>query len=306
MISTIKSLVLLPIFILILISTCLFGCSANNNKEIKDNTESSNGNNINAHNVTIEDIKKKYGEDKVCDIQMYSEAYALLEMKSDETPLRKFILYNLKTNDEDILPTGIYKVKIAKILNPDMIVLSTTGENYVNSHHEFPHYIQCMRDSENTKANSNGIFTAVDIPKYYSVKELMYFGDKWFTEIIDIKVTLQGMEILFGPIKGKEEDFDLDITIPKTKVSFNEEQNQFVFEFEKTGISNKLNMNNSNRNEYFSSIKVEEGKECSRLIVNLNKSTTKYTVKADIMKDFPLPYMRVDFSNSDYSEVIIK
>ncbi|MFZ5597567.1 MAG: hypothetical protein ACOY31_11215 [Bacillota bacterium] len=255
----------------------------------------------NTSKLTMEDIRAKYTDRKIINVINHGD-YVLVESKSDYPATASwFHWHNLKTGDMDILPTSPNYVRLVEIINENMMLFEANGKNDIGPYHSFPFYIECYRNEEN-----GGQFDFRDryIPKYFTVDQGTFFGNKGDEVISDIRITLTGIEILFKPVKGKEDHFYAGfITIPPTKTRYVKDEHQFIIEFEKTRISEEIKnkgLNVAEENYYLHSVELWEESHSSSVVVNLKDKAKLYT--ADIKKIYDsnsdLPYVQFYFSNN--------
>lgn len=260
----------------------------------------------NANNLTIEDIKEKYKDRTIINIINYKN-YVLVESRYNipgnpqKTYASHFDLYNLSTGDMDLLPTSDNYVQLVKIINEDNLLFLANGKNHSTPHHLFPFYIECYRGEENV--NSQYDFRNRYIPRYLSVDQEEDFGFKGDEVISDIKVTITGLEILFKPAKGKEDEFHAGFTtIPLTATRYIKDNNQFTIKFNKTIIDENITCNGTKINKgnyYINSIELKEINNSSVVIVNLKDTAKFYTADIKKMIDDDLPFVEFYFSTKE-------
>lgn len=113
--------------------------------------------------------------------------------------------YNLVTGDKDVLPTFPYNAKLKEIRNENDIVFTTDGVIEPIGAKYFPKIVECCRFQE-VLGSENDFYQTLE--KFYlPIDQGFDMGTEAHETIRDIKVSLEGAEVLFGPMKGHEIDF---------------------------------------------------------------------------------------------------
>jgi len=249
--------------------------------------------------ITIDEIKQNYEGREIINIIEFKNKYVLVE--SREAGIASgFDLYNLETGDRDILPIGTNYVQLDRIDDENRMIFLADGRNNLNSERGFPFYIVCSRGEENVSSDSD--FIATYQTKYFNVNEVVEFGNKSNEVIADIRITLDGIEILFESVEGKEAEFYAGTTmIPRTKTAYDEDAHQLIITFEETNIGEKIyDLTLREENYYIDSIQVIEENNDSKVIIRLKDSAKYYTAKTGHLTDAGLPYVEFSFiSNVD-------
>lgn len=246
--------------------------------------------------LTLDEIKKKYSNTKIMNIQSIGEENVLVESQQD-TFANKFDIYNLKTGDMDTLPTAPEFVMLEKVVNENYFIFLASGKNSESSIGIFPHLISCIRVKSDT--NKSDDFTSFNEDKFFNLDYPIQSGSKEDSLMSNLNVTFDGLEVLFEPVKGRETQFYAGSSdIPPTKVSYNKDKKQIVFEIETSHLSEKLsNMKKViiDNNEFMSSYEITEKNNKIYLAVTTTNSVKTYMVKT---KQLPngLPYFTVEFS----------
>lgn len=262
----------------------------------------------NTSKLTMEDIRTKYMDRKIVNVINHGD-YVLVESQSDfPVTANWFHWHNLKTGDVDILPTSPNYVRLIEIINENMMLFEASGKNDVGPYRSFPFYIECYRNEEN---GGQFDFRYRHIPKYFSVDQDTFFGNKGDEVISDIRITLTGIEVLFRPVKGKEDEFYAGyIAIPPTGTRYVPDKRQFNIEFQKTGISEDLKKTGlaiNQENYFLYSVELQERGSSTIVIVNLKDSAKLYTagIKTIFDNNSDLPFVEFNFSGiypHDYPE----
>ncbi|WP_069650131.1 hypothetical protein [Caloranaerobacter ferrireducens] len=213
-----------------------------------------------------------------------------------ETYSNKFVLYNLKTGDRDIMPTGIEFVKLEKVENENYIVFLSSGKNSECVFRKFPYYIRCIRIKNDIESTND--FIALEEDKYFKINETISAGSKNCCSLSDIIVTLDGLQVLFEPIPGQEALFyAADTDIPETIIYYDEDKKQMLIEMKDTQIGNSLKEIkeiSTKKNRYINSLRITEKEKNIQLIVNIEDFTEEYIAK---IKKIPsgLPFFEIRF-----------
>lgn len=269
-------------FVILIFGILPIGCT---NQTIK--TESEN-------RLTIEDIKSKYNggnKGQISNLTIYLDHYVLVEY-THNSYTKGFDFYNLKTGDKDTLisETGI-DTKLERIESKDSLVFITDGVRNDNGHKYFPQIIKCYRTQE--VLGDEGEFKQTLHEQYLKVDQGVDMGQDKKETIADIKVSLDGLEVLFEPTKGEELDFYTAYTsIPFTETSYNKDKNQIIVEFRNTNINNRINKSHiDEENRYISSIDIGKDRLNTILKINLKDVARYYSINFSHLEpqidDFP-------------------
>lgn len=289
---------LASIFTIICLGILLISCSSqdinsSNNKEAFQTAAKSNNQNTlenkeelqaekttkNNDKLTLDDVKSKYtgGENgQIVNVTTYNQ-FALIEYINSAN-LHCYDWYNLKTGDKDILPIYGNNAKLEGIKNENDIWFTTDGVCTLNGHRYFPAIIRCYRAQEVT--GYDGDFHMLINNLYMKIDQQFNMGVKSNETIADIKVSLKGVEVLFEPMKGKEDTFYAAYTtVPPTKTSYDIAKNRFIIEFQNTNIDKAYNKSKINeQNRYLSSIDIKRDGLNTILTINLKDTAKYYTI----------------------------
>lgn len=281
--------------IILAYSFILSGC-ANNIKEAKTSSTKKQSPTSNSKTIklTLDDIKKKYTDSKIKNIQNIGEEYVLVESEQD-TLANKFDIYNLKTGAMDTLPTMPEFVTLEKIVNENYFIFLDSGRNSESPFGNFPHLLSCIK----VKSDNNDNFISFQDDKYFNLDYSVQSGSKKDILMSNMNITFDGLQVLFQPLKGKELQFYADFTdIPPTKTSYNKELKQLVFEIETDEISESLKSMkkiNVDNNQYVKSYEITQKDNKTYLIVTVSDLVKTYNIKTKRLPD-QLPYFTVEFS----------
>jgi hypothetical protein len=178
--------------------------------------------NFTKYKLTIKDIKKKYNENEIVEIKKYKDKYILVESKR-KNEVNNFDFYNLETGDWDRLFNDLDYMILLNIKNENELVFLSNGLNNESGFHGFPYIVKFIRYEENPEYDFG--FKRIKEKAYFQLYESILFGNKGDAVISDLKITLDGIEVLFKPQVGKEAGFYADYTnIPVTKTAYNKKR----------------------------------------------------------------------------------
>lgn len=281
--------------ICIIITVLVSGCSLNGTKSSSSNTIS----NKSTNNLTVDEIKQSYAktDEKILNTKEYKN-YVLVESQAP-TLVNHFTLYDLKTGDKDILPSGIDFIDSANIINENHIILNAKGTNSESAMQIFPFEIDCLRGAENDNVDGDFIPTFIDI-KFPINKQISLQG-KGKEEITDIRVTVNGLQVCFGPQSGSDVSFNVDyVDIPTTDISYDKTVGELLIKFQDTLFTKSLSKTSStlNNNTYIKSLSLKENENSTIVTIKLNDSAQYYIGKKASI-EASIPYMEIQFFNSN-------
>lgn len=288
-----RRLLILTTTVILLCSFTLAGCNYKSKKALNFTSETLN---TKAVKLTIEEIKKKYIDTKVKNIQNIGENFILVESQKD-TFANKFDIYNLRTGEMDTLPTSPDFVTLEKVVNENYFIFQASGKNSESPFGSFPFLISCIRI--NSDINKDDDFLRLQDDKYYNLDCQVQSGSKEGTVLSNLNVFFDGFEVLFEPSKGDELQFYADATdIPPTKTSYNKENRQLVFEIKTNKLSDKLKKKSKvtiDDNQYISSYEIIQKDNKAYLTVTVSDLVKTYMVKTKRLPN-QLPYFTVVFT----------
>lgn len=290
----------------ILFITILSGCnsitkqSGDNTAGVTTNISDTKQTKDQEFKLKAQDIIDKYDggkNGKLISTETYKE-YLLVEYTRDNR-YTYFDWYNLKTGDKDILPVWDTHSTLKKIANENNIIFYTDGKNITDSNYKiFPFIYECIRKKE--IINYEDDFFAKKVDRYFGINESCEFGSKSHEVLDDIKLTFQGIEILFTPMTGYEMEFNAgNPTIPPTKTTFIEKNNQFIIEFKDTKIGDKLHdILEKYDNFFIKSLNIKEYGNNTKIIINLKEKAKYYNAKEVHVSEEGFPVLIFTFSNN--------
>ena len=293
-----KKTLLLAMAIMLLSSIIFNGCIDDNTKTV--NTTPNEKVNITEQDTfkfTIDEIKKKYTEDKIQNIIQFKDGYVLVE-SIIETVGNRFELYNLKTGEINTLPKSQFGyASLEKVINENYFILLSDGKDEDGPFGKFPYLIHCIRIKNDSNKDDN--FIALYEDKYFNLDETVQSGSKEWDVMSDVIVTLDGLQVLFSPINGNEAGFYTDATdIPHTKTSYDKDKSQITFEIGTNQLGEKLKGMNKvilDDNQFISSYEIKQKDNKVYLVVEVKDLTKEYMVKIMRLPEGELPYFSVIF-----------
>lgn len=273
------------------------GCSSN---VIKTDSSNKNSNNTKSK-LTLDEIKQSYAktDEKILSTKEYKN-YVLVESQAP-TFANRFTLYDLKTGDKDILPSGDNFIDSAKIIDENKVILYAKGTFSESALHVFPYEIHCSRGAENN--NSQGDF----IPTYkyvaFPINKQISLKGKDKEEIKDILITVNGLQVCFGPQSGNNESFNADyLDIPTTDIAYNETAGEFSLKFHDTLFEKSLCKTGllSYHNTFIKSLNLKESNDSAIIIIKINKASKYFTGKKSSIDadENGIPYLDIQFTES--------
>lgn len=250
------------------------------------------------HTLSLQDVKRNFKFHQISRIILIDKRFALAEQIRPRQPTW-FHLFDLVSGEKQILPTGVDYVRLHKINGPNEFIFLGDGRNSETIAVDFPFVLTIRRYTDGT--DFGGTFREERQPRYIPVRESVEFGCKSPAVVLDVKVTIQGLEISFGPMEGFEGDFYADFTnIPVTKTEYHEKEHHFMIIFKNTRAPRK-SIQGQDRidlsNDYLNSVWwQQEGPDC-RFIVSLKKTANFYRG----FRQTDTEYVRFTFHAEDLS-----
>ena len=223
--------------------------------------------------------------DKVTAVTPYLDRYLLVESCNEYNDQRlRFV--NLKTHDIDLLPTLPYEVKLVQIKDENHIIFEADGTTSINMFSVFPFLIECRRFVE--VAGVDGEFLAFESPRYFPVSEPSSANGKGIPMFVtDMRVTMDGVGLLFGPVEGKEAEFYAATAfIPSTHIAYKQDAHELVVRLSNTAIGTALRESWNDRrldNYYIQSCTYHERNDYTEIVVGLTDAARFYHAKVDLL-----------------------
>lgn len=142
--------------------------------------------------------------------------------------LIRFIWYDLASGHAYPLPAGYFtQVKVVQVLGPTDITLLNLGTVADGSMWPFPFEYRC------TRANSTSAFACETVDVYFPVTTAVRFGSKPNEVLTEVVYTVDGVEVAFGPERGRLDEFWADYTyIPPVRTGFDSANHTFTLTFQ--------------------------------------------------------------------------
>lgn len=289
------------IFCLIWITSIILFSGCTNETKVNSSNVS---NDKTKNKLTLEQIKQSYAktDEKILDTQTYKK-YVLVESQVP-TLANRFTLYNLKTGSKNILPSGVDLIDSANIIDDNNIILYSKGTNSESVNQVFPYEIDCTRSTENN--SQDGGFIPIYKEIKFPVDKQISLKGKGKEEITDIRVTLNGLQVCFGPQRGSETGFVADyVDCPSTDISYDNTTGEFSLKFQDTIIAKSLLKANeiSQHNTYIKSLNIKQDNNVAMIKISLNDTAKYYTGKKSSIEykqeSIGIPYMDMEFFNNN-------
>ena len=243
-----------------------------------------------AYKLTPDDIKKRYEDAEIKNIQNINTDFILVESQK-ETFSNRFDLYDLKTGEMDILPTMPEYATLEKAENENYFIFLSSGRNSESPFSKFPYLIKCFRIKRDIDKEND--FITVYEDRYFNLNEAVQAGSKAGSLLSDINITFDGFEVLFKPSQGRKMDFYADATdIPPTKTSYDKNKNQMIFEIGTDQLVKGLKISvkiNTDNNQYISSYEIIRKDDVTQIAVNLRDTAKRYTAKIKRLPNGSMP-----------------
>ncbi len=247
---------------------------------------------IGKNKISIEDIKTKYTDEKILNIQKIKNNFVLIESQKD-TFANKFTLYNLNTGESNFLPTSGNYVSVEKIIDENNINFLATGKNSESSNIEFPYLINCNRKDSTME------FSATIKKKILELTDSVEGGNKKQCQLSSILTTPNTIRVYFKPSQGKETEFFADsVTIPITNSKYIKEKNQMTFKIEDVQLAKEYEKSiNKNDSFFITPIETNVQTNCIELVVTLKDFVDGYTIASNVAfeNNTQIPYFEVEF-----------
>jgi len=254
--------------------------------------------------LSTSDIKKNYKLWQIERIIRFDDIFALVEY-SMPTVSNRYDFYNMLTGERQHLPTSIYYVTLYKIKHWNRSLFSADGTNGINGDRAFPFIIECQRHEDGVE------FKMDKMTRYYGLSKSVEFGRKVKATLIDLRISITGIECGFGPMKGYEGNFYAAYTdIPSTKTAYNEEKHQFIITFENTKIHENVmsyDQELKRGNPFLNKVELIQDNEHCKVVVSLKETAKYYTGKKNWIEQSPYPScVKFSFiSQSDYNDYVM-
>lgn len=238
--------------------------------------------------ATQEDIFKAVQElikyDSIEILEKHDNNLYMIRTKK-ETFADGYLLYNSISKELYLMPMYGDFVSSYKIHNENHVVFEMEGMHSESSYHSPPYIFDCRKVINNDGKNE---FLRIRKVIYMPLEKEIDFGGKENHSLTDIIVTLDGIQVAFGPQDTTDANYFADYTIPPlTKTSYNKTNNQFIVEFESTIIDEQFENNElviEKSNGYIESMELEKNDDSTLLIIQLRnysdyKQIEYYTAK---------------------------
>jgi hypothetical protein len=290
-----------------LFTLCLTGCKSghsikNTNQESQTSADSADSADKavseGATVLTLENIKERYTEEGLGKfVETYDYKNYILIEYLNPAGYQCFDLYNLQTGDRDVMLLGC-NAEVFNFSSGDSITFKSDGTHQMSGRRYFPYYAVYTRAKEITGNETDFRYGKREL--YKPISEGVEFGGgKNCESILDLKVTLMGLEIAFAPQKGREGEFYAgNIDMPVMKTSYDQNKNQLIIEVVDTLVNQELLKKQfREQNKYIDSVQIREKGLNSSVIITLKDDAKYYTAENGNSEEFP--YVRFIFKKSN-------
>lgn len=224
------------------------------------------------------EIKRRYGKqvEQVIIKDRKSEEIILVEVKM-QLGASWYILHNLQSEEEYLLPLEFSYVDSIDFINENYIVFNLTGLNSETSFIEPPyeiHFEKVVDDNGEFKFKGN------KRKKYFSLDDSITFGDNIYDSyfVEDFRITLNGIQFSFMP-----DSADIDtVSFPSIETLPNKEKKQLILKMSNTKLHNMdlfKNLISEELNIYLQSVNVKDEGNSVYIIIDLKNDIKYYTVQ---------------------------
>ena len=221
-------------------------------------------------NLTIQDIKQQFKDERIVRITIIDKCYALVESHKP-TIAPRFWFFDLETGEKQRINTEIYYTQILEIWAPQRLIFRADGTNHLNGDRSFPF----LMELEQYQPGED--FQSRIIPLYLPLEESVNFGQAGSAELIDFTLTMNGLEVCFGPQKDTEggKFFKAFPSVPRTTTKYDKENHQFTIIFKGTKIKEGMEQSINADKMYIHTLELVETESDTLININL-KERAKY------------------------------
>ncbi|MTI69268.1 MAG: hypothetical protein FH751_03290 [Firmicutes bacterium] len=280
-------------FLLISLVMNLFGCTINTSTDSNNSnmsttlkeTSSEGGNNDKEKSkddileIVKEIIKSKYQSinyDNIEVLERHDKNLYMIKTKK-KTFADGYLLYNSKSNELFVMPVGWNYVSSYKVFDENHVAFNMKGEYSESNYHDVPYIYDCKKM---IIKDGKSEFLPIKKNMYFPLEKEIDFGGKSGHSLTDIIVTLEGIQVAFGPQNPKDAGFFADYTIPPfTKTSYKKDDNQLIIEFKDTLIDKefaKKGLIIDKTNAYIKSVELKRKDSSIVMIISLKKYSNDY------------------------------
>ncbi len=245
---------------------------------------------------TYEDVKKKTPGLKIVNIEEFQgekSKYALVEVKYHNDLPSRIELVDLKNKVRELLPIDSDST-LKEIKNENHIEFISNRE-YPDGARSFPYISKCIRvGNDDPLGEEEGNFIVIREDVYLNINQRAEYGsvNDSSAYIAKIVPTLDGVQILYNYDSMADSE-----TCPKTKIHYNDKDNQLILEIEKCKVSDMYNVGREMEvadSLYVKSINLNENENSCKVAIQIKNDTMEYTVKTGMIKA-GFPYSELKF-----------
>ncbi|MCH4890164.1 hypothetical protein EZV73_21465 [Acidaminobacter sp. JC074] len=187
-----------------------------------------------------------------------------------ETFADRYFLYNEIRDLLIDMSLGGEIVSSYEILDEDTVKFIMAGKHHESDFQGIPYVLECRRGIIEGKETFFSERKDYLIP----LSESIEFGNKDNHQLRDIIVTLEGLQVLFGP---KDENdpmyFAAYTNVPVTQTSFDESTLELKFEFKSTSVDPDFDMKSMEGNHFITSMSLDESEDSLILTIKLLRTS---------------------------------
>jgi hypothetical protein len=223
---------------------------------------------------------------------------ALVETRSGG--LLTFTWYDFASGRSYRLPVGpLTEARVVQILGATDITLLNLGSDCDCNYLPFPYELHCSR------ATTTSAFTC-DVEKtYFPVGSAVRFGSKPGEVLTQVTLTLDGVELAFGPEPGKKGEFMADYTsVPPAETGY-QSPDVFTLTFQDAVPAAGL-APPSGGNAFLRGVTVRRVGGNLEVDLALKPSVARYytgDLENEWLQEWSVPFLELRFSDMDFSPV---
>lgn len=229
---------------------------------------------------------------------LQADGGALVETRSGG--LLTFTWYDFASGRSYRLPVGpLTEARVVQILGATDITLLNLGSDCDCNYLPFPYELHCGR------ATTTSAFTC-DVEKtYFPVGSAVRFGSKPGEVLTQVTLTLDGVELAFGPEPGKTVEFMADYTsVPPAETGF-QSPDVFTLTFQNAVPAPGLVLP-SGGNAFLQSVAVRRAGGNLEVNLTLKRSAARYytgDLANEWLEESSVPFLELRFSGMNFSPV---
>ena len=247
------------------------------------------------HTVSLADIRAKVRRAGATVVTMTEAAGGVLVEYRNPLGLIGYTWYDLPGGQGYPIPAGYFAdVEALKGLGPEQVTLLDWGPSAVSSMWSFPFEYRCSRSS------ATAAFSCTMGRAYLPIGMSVRFGSKP-NEVLDgLVLTMDGVELSFGPKAGQDAMFMADyVDIPPVRTSFDPTAHTFTLTFQDTAAGPDLGLPEGT-NAFVRGVTLrEQGKDLA-VVLTVVPGVRYYTGDVE-SEGYVVPFLELRFDTVDKS-----